>query len=761
MNWKVFIVGILAVALLLPVSVAAQTPDRSNLGATQSFIQIGDNKAVVSFAELGYQQTDLVSPFDSTRVFFSIPSNWRLSTGGQVELNFDTLLSGADANKAGATDYGGALTISFNGRILDTVRLDQTGNRIIRFDLPADSLVSTRQDGRHELDITLNAQFSCNYDIRTVVTIRTASLFDLPFQTSAPVLNLSTLPQPFFLRDSLVPDKTLVIIPDDPAQGEMQAALDVIAGFGSMVGTGFDFDLLPLSQVTSDLLTSTNLIFVGQPGKFPQLSDIQFPTAVQGGKFTNLQADAADDGVVELAVSPWNASKVVMLVSGNSEAAVVKGAQAVSSGKIFIFDNPTVANVKDVQSFTSSLPIVEDFSAKDLGYNTQTMTGVGVNSTEITFYVSKEQVGTKDAYVDLAFYHSGLLDYGGSSLTVSLNDQIIASAAFTKESEQLTVQRMLIPQGVLRFGTNRLSISAKLLPVFACDTSGVSDPWLTISDQTSLHIPVTPSSASNSSPLLDLRFYPNMFLTRSDLGDVAFVLPRSSPDTWQIAGDLAYDLGRIANPTVANLQMAFADQPVADVHNNSSLIVVGKASTLPLLAGFNDILPAPFDLKNDTAEETNMQIVYRIPQGVSVGYLELLASPYNAQKAVLVVSGNDSPGVSKSASALLIGSMRSQLAGLFAVTNGTQVATRSTNSIYSVVGTVVPGLEPIVATPISGVVTQQSPSYARPGWLMPLIIASIVGILLLMIFISISAMSRNRARNEVPDEDKTRKTKQE
>jgi len=106
MSWKVLIVAILAVALLLPVSVAAQTPDKSNVNATQSFIQIGENQAVVSFGELGYQQTDLVSPFDSTRVFFSIPSNWRLSEGGQVELNFDTLLSGIDASQAGASDYG-------------------------------------------------------------------------------------------------------------------------------------------------------------------------------------------------------------------------------------------------------------------------------------------------------------------------------------------------------------------------------------------------------------------------------------------------------------------------------------------------------------------------------------------------------------------------------------------------------------------------------------------------------------------------------
>jgi hypothetical protein len=245
-------------------------------------------------------------------------------------------------------------------------------------------------------------------------------------------------------------------------------------------------------------------------------------------------------------------------------------------------------------------------------------------------------------------------------------------------------------------------------------------------------------------------------MSQSDLGDVTFVLPRSDPNAWQIAGDLAYDLGQTANPAIANLGMAFADEQISQLHSDNSLVVIGKASTLPFMSEVNDLLPAPFDLAKDTAEETNMQIVYRIPPGVSVGYLELMSSPYNSQKAMLVVSGNDDAGVSKAAAALLLSDLRSQLAGLFAVTNGTQVATRSTNSIYSVVGTVVPGVEPVVATPISGgIVSQpQSPLYARPTWLIPLIGVSVVGIVLLMIIVSISAYSRNRARAKVGQDTK-------
>ncbi|MBI5842249.1 MAG: cellulose biosynthesis cyclic di-GMP-binding regulatory protein BcsB [Chloroflexi bacterium] len=755
MKMKLFIIGILGLFLLPTVHAAAQSLGKTGDFDTKSYLEIGENHATVTFGDLGYPEIDLVSPFDSTRIFFSVPSNWRLSEGGAVELNFDTLLSGADVDQLGAdaSTYGGVMTVAFNGEVIGSVRLSERGNQVVRLSIPATALVSKRKDGRHELLLTLNAQFSCTYDIRSVVTIKNASLFDLPFVVSSPVLDLSRLPTPFYLRDSLVPDRTLFVLPENPATGDMQAMLDVVAGFGSMVGPDFDFDLVNAGQLTPDLLAASNLIFVGQPGQFNLLSDIAFPITVQGGQFTNSLPDSTEDGIVELAISPWNASKTIMLVSGNSEGAVIKAAQAVSSGKIFVFDNPTHVYVKNVQFLANTLPIAEDFSFKDLGYATQTLTGIGVNSIEYSFYAAKEQVGTKEGYLDLAYYHSGLLDYGISSLSVYLNDQIITSTVFSKETEQLTNLRIIIPPGLLRFGDNRLGISAKMLPQFACDTSGVSDPWLTILDQSAFHLPVTASSPSSAPLLLDLKFYPNLMMTQSDLGDLAFVLPKSNPGAWAIAADLAYDLGRAANPTIADLEVVFADEKPSAVHGDRSLIVVGRASTLPLITEINDSLPAPFDIATDTANESQMQIIYRIPPGVSVGYLELLVSPYNAQKMILVVSGNDDAGLIKAANTLLIGELRSQLAGLFAVTNGTQVATSHITSVYSIIGTVVPEAQQIVATPLAGE-SAASSKYERPAWLLPLLVFSVLATIGILVVMIITTAAKNRsARREVAEEE--------
>jgi hypothetical protein len=273
---------------------------------------------------------------------------------------------------------------------------------------------------------------------------------------------------------------------------------------------------------------------------------------------------------------------------------------------------------------------------------------------------------------------------------VELNNQAIASTPFTKESEQLTTLQVKIPPGLLRFGENRLAISARMFVVTSCDTSGFSNPWLTISDQSRIHLPVATDANSVSPWLLDLKFYPDLFTTHSDLGDVAFVLPRSNSPTWKIAAQIAYQLGWEANPLISSLQAVYADAVPQQVLDQNSLIVVGRSSTVPFLSQINDQLPAPFDFETDTASESNMQVVYRIPSGMSVGYLQLMSSPFNIEKQILVLSGNSDNGLSMAGSTLTESQLRGQLTGVFAVTNGTQVATANASSMFSAVGTLVP-----------------------------------------------------------------------
>jgi hypothetical protein len=138
-----------------------------------------------------------------------------------------------------------------------------------------------------------------------------------------------------------------------------------------------------------------------------------------------------------------------------------------------------------------------------------------------------------------------------------------------------------------------------------------------------------------------------------------------------------------------------------------------------------------------------MQVVYRIPSGMSVGYLELMNSPFNIEKTILVLAGNTDEGLVMAANALLQNPLRNQLTGVFAVTNGTQVATASSSSAFSAVGTLVPPGQAVVTTPFP--VSSSAPSSLEtPGWLLPVLVASGIAILLIIGLVIISAFSRKR-----------------
>jgi hypothetical protein len=516
-----------------------------------------------------------------------------------------------------------------------------------------------------------------------------------------------------------------------------------MAGFGSLVGEPFDFGLATAGELTGELRTASNLIFVGMPDQFDLLDTVSFPLAIQNNQFANLPVESETDGVIQMAVSPWNESKTALLVSGNSTDAVMKAAQAVSSGRILVYENPALAYVAEVQPLSRTLPVVEDFTLQSLGYGTETLSGIGLQSVQYLFNASKEQLNTQNGTIDLVYYHSGLIDYGLSSFSVELNSQLISSTVFSKESEQLTTLQIKIPPGLLRFGENRLTISARLFAITSCDSTGFSNPWLTISDQSMIHLPVDADSNGATPWVLDLKFFPDLFTTSSDLGDLAFVLPQSNPSTWKLAGQLAYELGNTANPLIANLGTAYADAVPQTVLDERSLIVIGRASTVPFLSQINDRLPAPFDIQNDTASESHMQVVYRIPEGMSVGYLQLLNSPFNIERTILVLAGNTEEGLGMAGNALLQDDLRSQLTGVFAVTNGTQIATANASSQFSAVGTLVPPEQAVVTTPLP-VPAAGPATLATPGWLLPVLMASGAAVLLIIIAVIIGAFVRRR-----------------
>ncbi|MEW6716761.1 MAG: cellulose biosynthesis cyclic di-GMP-binding regulatory protein BcsB [Chloroflexota bacterium] len=723
-------------------SVFAQEPEPVATEAVPIAAEEEENE--YRFSVLGYEEQTLHGPYDSISIVFGIPGDWELIEGTEVRLDLSVFFTAADGTTGPAnevTAFGGMLDVVFNDITLTTVLLNQSGEIAVNVPVPADAFIPAYSQGRHELRLVLNAEEDCLYDWWTTVVVRSTSRFILPHRFLVPTTDLTQLPKPIHQEDSVAPDLVTIVIPDEPNGVDLQAVLAVAAGFGRMTAGGMVYTFVPASQLTEELRANSHLIFVGKPVAFSILVGVGFPVPIVGNQF-DVSAAQPDDGIVQMAHSPWNQSKVILLVSGTSDVGITKAGQAISSGLILSGEPSDLALVAEVRPGELATYVPTDRTFADLGYASEQINRVGIVNRDYIFYVPPGQVAEEGAYLELRYTHSTLLDYNRSGLVISLNDELIGSERFSDATSQQAVLRVTIPPRLLRVGNNRISIRADLFPLDTCSSLLLYNKWLSLSSDSLLHISFLPVLADTTTRVLDLAYYPDLFALSPGEGGVVFILPLDDVNAWKVAAQIAFDLGAYTEWTLAEHLVYLGSEAPESVLQTRDLVVVGRASTLPIIATLGDALPAPFEAGSDVVTSTHLQIEYRLPTGASIGYLELLTSPWNTDGAILAVLGNSDLGIQWAGNALTVPELQGKLAGNFALVNDDQIATTDTR--------IKTGVAAVVATPAPGGVTRPTTAgevtvSGKPNWVIP-VLGGVLVLIVLVILIAISSSIRRLGR---------------
>jgi hypothetical protein len=691
---------------------------------------------VVSFSTLNYPDIVMRGPFDSATVQFATPSSWILQDGATLRLEINASFSSQNLS---AQSSPASLTIFLNDELIKTAFIDLTGSQTIDIVIPASALKSARSDGRQVLDFGLDASLDCRFPQETMVVIRSNSTIYLPHVAAVPQTDLALLPKPIFQRYAFQPEPAVLVVPTNPTADELKAAMSVAAGFGRMSSGELVLPLVPLNLLTDAQKLNSHLVFVGKASSLQSLNAVRFPIEVlpQGLISAGSQPD---DGFVQMGISPWNTARVVLYAGGNTDAGVVKAAQAVSTGLLQPSTKSNLAIISQVDAAVKVPPELEDRTLASLGYATRTVTGYGYSTLDYNFYISPGQIAGEGAYFNLVYTHSALLAFDQSSLVVSLNDQRIGSERFTEETaKQTNTLKINLPSDAMRSGNNRLSIQVELVPVNFCSETINNTLWLTVSNTSMVHLPLIPADIGIPSSMLSLNQYHIAFLNSPTLDTLAFVLPPSEPNSWSIAAVLAADLGRRSAGYVLSPEVVFPDA-VEDIFlQNHNLILIGRASQLPLVAAMASSMPVPFDPNSDQASERNMAVTYRLEPNASIGYIELFTSPYGNKYTVMTVLGSTEEGLVWSGNAFAISTLRSKLAGNYAVINREQILTTDTRIglATNLSATAVPGALPTIILPATNTII------SRPAWIFPSIIVFSALIVGLLIFVAVSARNQN------------------
>lgn len=422
-------------------------------------------------------------------------------------------------------------------------------------------------------------------------------------------------------------------------------------------------------------------------------NEVQHSTAEEGYFFADSgRAIAKDDGIVQEIVSPWNENRTVLIITGLNDEAVGKTGQAMSSEANFPGMSGNLALIKDVFSNPVEDQVISNAerSFADLGYGDEVVQG-GDTAKEIDYWfdVPYGWELTEDAFLELYFNHSQLIDYQASGLAVLLNRQPVSSIAFSEETANDGHLRVSLRDANIQAGkVNRLTVRINASIPGQCVDS--SRAWVLVKDSSKIFL-----AHEETDLAFDLSIYPYPFHLNSTLSDLLFVLPDvPTINDIETALHLVTALGNSADGKSIWPSIIIASDPTGENLEDYHIIALGRPSRNAVIQEINDQLPQPFLPNSDQIDQRLDDVILRLPPNIDLGYLQLLRSPWDETHAFLVVTGTTDQAVNKAAD-ILVNQSSSLKGNLALIKDNSEVKTIDTRQLISgavaaAIATVVP-----------------------------------------------------------------------
>lgn len=353
----------------------------------------------------------------------------------------------------------------------------------------------------------------------------------------------------------------------------------------------------------------------------------------------NEQPVPEGDGILQEIMSPWDPQQTVLLVTGVSQAAVYKAGQSLALKTRLPDMKGPAALVRQITTTGAITRTVETApTLESLGYENATLYGVSSQELVYWFYVPYGWQLTKDAYLRLLFSHSRVIDERNSTMTVMVNDTPLTTTFLDQaNAEAGSLQISLAGAGIRPGATNKMSVQVLMQPnQYRCDTISPRQAWFKIWQDSSFQLDHQIQSTSE----LDLGNFPFPFNVQLDLGNVLFVVPPVARQNEQEALlRLAAVLGDATRGSALIPVVSFGDSLDPQRLSGYHIIAIGRPTLNPLLQEINSELPQPFMPGSDQVQYQVGSVLLRLPPDTSLGYVQLLESPWNPRQAVVAVTG--------------------------------------------------------------------------------------------------------------------------
>lgn len=473
-------------------------------------------------------------------------------------------------------------------------------------------------------------------------------------------------------------------------------------------------------------------------------------------------AVAETDGIIQLIASPWNESRAILMITGLTDEAIRKASHAMSSGTRFPGMTGAVALVKETRlsEDTTPAPSIE-MTFQDLGYEDKVLRGQLKHTIDYGFFIPMEWQLTDEAMLDFRFTHSLAFEGAAPSVTLLLNETPVSTFLLDERTAANGRLQVKLPPSAAQSG-DRNKLTVEVTPSqIAQSCSGEFDDFWFISNS---HSKIVLDHRNTFIGDPDLKLYPYPFNSRSSLSDLLFILP-NAPTTSDLDKTLrlAAALGNSARGQTILPAVALGTNTLEQNLENYNIVALGRPSRNSIIRELNEKLPQPFLIGSDEIEQKIDDIVFRLPSDIDLGYLQLISSPWNSKRAILIVTGTTEESIDWAAQTLLSDSVQ-RLKGNIALIRDLTVSSFDTRELIgaavpAAMATAVPEMiTETVAADASTSVTQSTPAPIKvevsntsqtqgnssPIWLVPLVVGTVLVVLAIMVVAFRQAQQRRK-----------------
>lgn len=622
----------------------------------------------ISLEQLGRSNITLRGPIDAEDIAFSLPYRWQLMAGGYLQLYYDLLFDagGQTASTEAARTF--LLEIYLDDDLVAALNLQQGRDQAVQVPLPA-TAVNDPDHSDHTLRFILTTGRDCDTEGRTSLHLHNLSFLHLAYNETPAALDLATFPRPL-VQELLTPETISLVIPDSYSTSDLQTVASLSAMLGERTDNGVGLSVLTASEATPERLAGTHTVLIGTPQSNSLIADWYsqglLPTQLDasGAITAPNQTIFADDGVVQLAQTEAG-EPVVLLVTGATEPAVLRAAQALSARQtdpLFGFAGPlaVIEAVNEGETAVTASPQI--YTLADLGFRDTTLYGVGTQSKTVSFFVPSNWRLTEDPLLLLNYIPSAVLQPAGSALTVYLNNQPVASTILDGSvagERELLVQ--LPADEILLGDTNRLRLEVTMDMDQPCSEPDLGLAWTRLKDNGRLQLAYAEASATDAPLLIQDPLTP--LISRFDLGNIWFSLPES-PTAVELNGlaGVASVLGDISRGYHFVPQVAIGELDTSAL-DDAHVVALGEPTRSSTIGLVNEELPQPFAEGSNEMRQQMGSVIFRLPENFSLGIIQAIHAPWNPQRAVTVVTGTNAEGVGWSVGAIVNNDLAANLDG--------------------------------------------------------------------------------------------------